>query len=77
MKNKITVLLLEVLGLRDGTILAKNQRINKLVVEGDSKVISNCMNRKSMAPWMIWSLVLDSWNFITQSNMGAKFNLTF
>ncbi|XP_024200027.1 uncharacterized protein LOC112203270 [Rosa chinensis] len=54
-----TVPLAECTTLKDGLLAAKQFNMDHLLVEGDSSLIINCVNRKCEAPWMLKSLLKD------------------
>lgn len=49
------------LAMRDGLVYALNKGFSKVVVEGDSKIIIDCINGKSCTPWRLKSVVYDIW----------------
>lgn len=64
-KNLISsnVLVVEALSLPDGLIQASSAGFKKIRVEGDSKIMINCINSDYSTPWRIKSIIADIRSF--------------
>lgn len=54
-----TISVAERIALRDGLACAAHRGWRKILAEGDSKLIIDCVNKKAMAPWSINLLIKD------------------
>ncbi|KAI5345279.1 hypothetical protein L3X38_013156 [Prunus dulcis] len=54
-----TISVAECIALRDGLAYAAHRGWRKILAEGDSKLIIDCVNKKAMAPWSINLLIKD------------------
>lgn len=52
----------ESFALRDGLIHALHCRWEKLIVEGDSKLIIDCVQKYITIPWSIQQIIQDIWH---------------
>ena len=57
--GKSSVPIVEALALRDGLIKAKNLNFTKIIAEGDSKLVIDCVNNRFKPPWRIASIIHD------------------
>ena len=70
--GKSNVIVAEAVALRAGLQAALLQGIHNILVEGDSKILIDSVNRKSNTPWRIKYIVEDIWS------MSVHFsNITF
>ncbi|XP_024163770.1 uncharacterized protein LOC112170673 [Rosa chinensis] len=54
-----TILVADCSALKDGLLHALHLNYSKLLVEGDSKLVIDCVNKISDPPWKICSLIRD------------------
>ncbi|KAL6125107.1 hypothetical protein ACLB2K_077615 [Fragaria x ananassa] len=54
-----SVLIVETIALKEGLHTTWLQQIPKVVIEGDSKVLIDCITGKATTPWCISSLLQD------------------
>ncbi|KAI5320684.1 hypothetical protein L3X38_040392 [Prunus dulcis] len=57
--GKNTIFVAECTTLWDGLVYAAHRGWRKILAEGDSKLIIDCVNKKAMAPWSINLLIKD------------------
>ena len=56
-----SVIIAKCMALRDGMLAAKNNGFLNLEIEGDSKIVIDCYNKKSNIPSSIMLLMEDIW----------------
>ncbi|XP_040375260.1 uncharacterized protein LOC121053020 [Rosa chinensis] len=57
--DKSSIPTTEALALREGLIKAKEKNIKKILVEGDSKFIIDCVQNKCGVPWRFKAIIQD------------------
>ena len=60
--GKSSIIVAEFLTLRDDILAAKNKGFLDLEIEGDSKIVINCYNKKKNTPSSFKLLIKDIWN---------------
>ncbi|BFG37055.1 hypothetical protein CerSpe_233290 [Prunus speciosa] len=57
--GQVSINVAECLALRDGLAHAINNGWSKVLIEGDSKLVIDCINNKVLVPWSIRLLIQD------------------